>query len=213
MGLARYPHGALGNTCSPLGGRYSARLQGLQSHHKTSPEYLQAYFWLLYNGSQLLVLPLLSQKLKMPSMTIASLSSVSRAAYFGILAIATKPWLLYLAAGLNSLAGLQGILIRWTIKEFCRIFPPLRGPFWHSKSASKPSHRSGLAAVLPPSELGSVFSLIETIAATFPLILAPLASATYTAELEKEMVLFNVCTGEQQTRQVFSNFQLSLFGF
>ena len=46
-------------------------------------------------------------------MTIASLSSVSRAAYFGILAIATEPWLLYLAAGLNSLAGLQGILIRW----------------------------------------------------------------------------------------------------
>ena len=72
----------------------------------------QAYFWLLYNGSQLLVLPLLSQKLKMPNMTIASLSSVSRVAYFGILAIATEPWLLYLAAGLNSLAGLQGILIR-----------------------------------------------------------------------------------------------------
>ena len=48
----------------------------------------QAYFWLLYNGSQLLILPLLSQKLKMPNMTIASLSSVSRAAYFGILAIA-----------------------------------------------------------------------------------------------------------------------------
>ena len=76
------------------------------------PEYFQAYFWLLYNGSQLLVLPLLSRKLKMPSMTIASLSSVSRSAYFGLLAIATKPWLLYLAAGLNSLAGLQGILIR-----------------------------------------------------------------------------------------------------
>ena len=128
MGLARYPHGALGNTCSPMGGGYSARLQGLQSHHKTSLEYFQAFFWLLYNGSQLLVLPLLSRKLKIPSMTIASLSSVSRAAYFGILAIATKPWLLYLAAGLNSLAGLQGILIRWTIKKKnCRIFPPLLG--------------------------------------------------------------------------------------
>ena len=74
--------------------------------------FFQAYFWLLYNGSQLLILPLLSQKLKMPNMTIASLSSVSRVAYFGILAIATEPWLLYLAAGLNSLAGLQGILIR-----------------------------------------------------------------------------------------------------
>ena len=73
---------------------------------------LQAYFWLLYNGSQLLILPLLSQKLKIPNMTIASLSSVSRAAYFGILAMATEPWLLYMAAGLNSLAGLQGILIR-----------------------------------------------------------------------------------------------------
>ena len=148
-------------------------------------------------------------------MTIASLSSVSRAAYFGILAIATKPWLLYLAAGLNSLAGLQGILIRWTIKEFCRIFPPLRGPFWHSKSASKPSHRSGLAAVLPPSELGSVFSLIETIAATFPLILAPLASATYTAELEKEMELFNVCTGEQKARHIcpISNYLFLVFDF
>ena len=44
-----------------------------------------------------------------------------------------------------------------------------------------------MAAVLPPSELGTVFSLIETISATFPIILAPLASATYTAELEKEM--------------------------
>ena len=106
----------------------------------------------------------------MPNMTIASLSSVSRSAYFGLLAIATKPWQLYLAAGLNSLAGLQGILIRWGgIKE----------------SASKPSRRSGLAAALPSSELGSVFSLIETISATFPLILAPLASATYTVELEK----------------------------
>ena len=73
---------------------------------------LQYYFWLLYNGSQLLILPLLSNKLKIPNMTIASLSSVSRATYFGILAIATEPWLLYLAAGLNSLAGLQGILIR-----------------------------------------------------------------------------------------------------
>ena len=41
--------------------------------------------------------------------------------------------------------------------------------------------------MLPPSELGTVFSLIETISATFPIILAPLASATYTAELEKEM--------------------------
>ena len=149
-------------------------------------------------------------------MTIASLSSVSRAAYFGILAIATKPWLLYLAAGLNSLAGLQGILIRWTIKEFLSDFPSsFRGPFWHSKSASKPSHRSGLAAVLPPSELGSVFSLIETIAATFPLILAPLASATYTAELEKEMELFNVCTGEQKARHIcpISNYLFLVFIF
>ena len=83
---------------------------------KTPPAYFQAYFWLLYNGSQLLVLPLLSRKLKMPSMTIASLSSVSRVAYFGLLAIANKPWLLYLAAGLNSLAGLQGILIRFLIQ-------------------------------------------------------------------------------------------------
>ena len=74
--------------------------------------FFQAYFWLLYNGSQLLILPLLSNKLKIPKMTIASLSSVSRAAYFGILALAIEPWLLYLAAGLNSLAGLQGILIR-----------------------------------------------------------------------------------------------------
>ena len=106
----------------------------------------------------------------MPNMTIASLSSVSRSAYFGLLAIATKPWQLYLAAGLNSLAGLQGILIR------CRGI---------KESASKPSLRSGLAAALPSSELGSVFSLIETISATFPLILAPLASATYTVELEK----------------------------
>ena len=81
-----------------------------------------------------------------------------------------------------------------------------RGPFWHSKSASKPSHRSGLAAVLPPSELGSVFSLIETIAATFPLILAPLASATYTAELEKEMARFNVYTVEQ----ILSLFQIPI---
>ena len=48
--------------------------------------------------------------------------------------------------------------------------------------------RSGLAAALPSSELGSVFSLIETISATFPLILAPLASATYTAELEKGLM-------------------------
>ena len=39
--------------------------------------------------------------------------------------------------------------------------------------------------MLPPGELGSVFSLIETIAATFPLILAPLASATYTATVGK----------------------------
>ena len=90
MGLARHPDGALGNTCSPLGGRYSAGLQGLKSHLKTSQEYFQAYFWLLYNGSQLLVLPVLSRKLKIPNMTIASLSSVSRAAYFGLLAIATE---------------------------------------------------------------------------------------------------------------------------
>ena len=63
----------------------------------------------------------------MPSMTIASLSSVSRAAYFGLLAVATKPWLLYLAAGLNSLAGVQGILIRWVDTEnyFLSDFPPL----------------------------------------------------------------------------------------
>ena len=54
-----------------------------------------------------------------------------------------------------------------------------------SKTTSKTSSRSGLAAVLPASELGTVFSLIETISATFPLVLAPLASATYTAELEK----------------------------
>ena len=87
------------------------------------------------------------------------------------------------------------------------------GPFWHSKSASKPSHRSGLAAVLPPSELGSVFSLIETISATFPLILAPLASATYTAELEKEMALFNVYTGEQKARHIcpISNYLFLVF--
>ena len=89
----------------------------------------QAYFWLLYNGSQLLMLPLLSRKLKMPSMTIASLSSISRSAYFGLLAIATEPWLLYLAAGLNSLAGLQGILIRWAkIKD--NRSRHLQGPVW-----------------------------------------------------------------------------------
>ena len=138
MGLARHPHGALGNTCPPLGGRYFVRLQGLQSDLLLI-KYFQAYFWLLYNGSQLLVLPLLSRKLKMPSMTIASLSSISRAAYFGIMAIATKPWLLYLAAGLNSLAGLQGILIRLVpdllvslfghflaFKEFFKVIPQVR---------------------------------------------------------------------------------------
>lgn len=30
LGLAGHPHGAVGNTCTPLGGRYPARLQGLQ---------------------------------------------------------------------------------------------------------------------------------------------------------------------------------------
>ena len=62
--------------------------------------------------------------------------------------------------------------------------------------------------MLPPSELGTVFSLMETISATFPLILAPLASATYTAELEKEI---NVYTVEQKTNVV--HFPISKYPF
>ena len=62
--------------------------------------------------------------------------------------------------------------------------------------------------MLPPSELGTVFSLIETISATFPLILAPLASATYSAELEKEI---NVYTVEEKTNVV--HFPISKYPF
>ena len=86
----------------------------------------QAFFWLLYNGSQLVALPLLSRLL--PGMTIAALSSVSRAAYFGILAVATSPDLLYLAAGLNALSGTQGILIRlaWSPLLLGQVWPGSR---------------------------------------------------------------------------------------
>lgn len=62
-------------------------------------------------------------------MTLAALSSLSRAAYFGLLAVATSPTLLYIAVGLNSLAGFQGILLRLQPAASPPHLPP-SGPAW-----------------------------------------------------------------------------------
>ena len=65
---------------------------------------------------------------------VASLTSVSRAGYYGLLSCCTTSTCFYLAAGLNCLAGLQSIIVR-----------------------------SSLAATVDPAELGSMFAMLEVV--------------------------------------------------
>ena len=83
--------------------------------------------------------------------------------------------------------------------EYCRSALSLY--LWSSELTLEPSS-TGLAQQLRDFRAQLAVLRRRRCALGNPIILAPLASATYTAELEKEMELFNVCTGEQKARHI-----------
>merc|ERR1719209_2889368 len=98
---------------------------------------------------QLLVLPVLVGIFDLPLMLIGLATVASRLAHFVLLGVASSPALLWVAAAVNCLEGVQKIIIR-----------------------------SSLSASCPPANLGSVFALCEVcllgswaLAAAFPLLL------------------------------------------
>ena len=67
----------------------------------------------------------------------------------------SKSFCLYIAAVVNCLGGVQSIIVR-----------------------------SGLAAELPPTELGTVFGILEIACSMVPLAVAPLASWVYNLTID-----------------------------
>jgi len=103
---------------------------------------------------QLFVLPVLVGIFHLPLMLIGLATVASRLAHFVLLGIASSPGLLWVAAAVNCLEGVQKIIIR-----------------------------SSLSASCPPANLGSVFALCEVVISLLPLALSSLASAIYNASL------------------------------
>jgi len=103
---------------------------------------------------QLLVLPVLVGIFHLPLMLIGLATVTSRLAHFLLLGVASSPALLWVAAAVNCLEGVQKIIIR-----------------------------SSLSASCPSANLGSVFALCEVVISILPLALSPLASAIYNASL------------------------------
>jgi len=103
---------------------------------------------------QLLLFPLLVNVFHLPLMLIGLATVASRIAHFVLLGLAGSQALLWVAAAVNCLEGVQKIIIR-----------------------------SSLSAACPPASLGSVFALCEVVISLLPLALSPAASAIYNASL------------------------------
>ena len=123
-----------------------------------SPEALldfKSVFWILINLGDFLCFPFLVKCLSLPLMLVGCLTTISRAGYYGLVATCSKPYCLYIAAVVNCLGGVQSIIVR-----------------------------SSLAAELPPTELGTIFGILEILVAMVPLAVAPLASWIYNLTLD-----------------------------
>ena len=123
-----------------------------------SPETLldfKAVFWILVNFGQFLCFPFLTKVLALPLMLVGALSSVSRSGYYGLVATCSNSFCLYIAALVNCLAGVQSIIVR-----------------------------SSLATDLPPTELGTIFGMLEIACCMVPLAVAPLASWVYSITID-----------------------------
>ena len=123
-----------------------------EKFHWTATELLdfKTVFWILVNIGQFAFFPFLKRVLSLPLMIIGALTSVSRSCYYGLLAICSSSTCLYIAAFTNCLCGVQSIIVR-----------------------------SSLATELPPSELGTIFGILEIACSLVPFAVAPLASWVY----------------------------------
>merc|ERR1719369_621115 len=90
--------------------------------------------------------------MKMPLILVGVMTVFSRVAYYLILAFPLHGSYLFIAAAANCLIGVQAIIIR-----------------------------SGLAASLPSTELGTVFAINEIVVTFLPILLSPVATAIYRA--------------------------------
>ncbi|XP_068214719.1 lysosomal proton-coupled steroid conjugate and bile acid symporter SLC46A3-like [Palaemon carinicauda] len=102
-----------------------------------------------------LVLPVLSYQLRMPDTTIGLIGCISKMIGLVLIAVSPAPWFLYLAATLSFLAGLPLIVTRAVISK-----------------------------LVPPEEVGAIFSLLASWEALVPLFSAPVYTFVYNSTVE-----------------------------
>jgi len=106
-------------------------------------------------AASVIIMPLLSIVLKVHDAMIAILATMSKISSLVVIALATNGYILFFGASLGCISSLSGIVIR-----------------------------SMLSKLVPPYELGKVYSLLASLEASVPLFATPLFTYVYNSTIE-----------------------------